>query len=77
MAYHKLMLWEFAASLEKNYHKMDVSPKTDKNGKRIYKSNYKHHVDSSSKKNQEDYLKKIDEKYEYDPSSHTGIFRQK
>jgi len=34
----KILFWAFAANLEKNYNKLDLKPKFDQFGRRIYKN---------------------------------------
>ena len=65
------MLWEFAASLEKNYNRLDVSPELDSKGNRKVKSIYRHSkMKKKGSKINRNYLKKIKQDRIYDPEAH-------
>tara|TARA_B100000925_G_scaffold45266_1_gene29527 strand:+ start:17802 stop:18092 length:291 start_codon:yes stop_codon:yes gene_type:complete len=68
-AKYKLMLWEFAAALEKNYAQLSSENHKDKNGKVTIKSvHHQHH--HTKKKSKHSYLMKINEDKVYKPQEH-------
>ena len=68
---YKLMLWDFAASLEKNYNQLDTSPELDSEGKRKVKSIYHHSkIKKKGSSSSKSYLKKIKQDSIYDPEEH-------
>ncbi len=63
------MMWEFAASLEKNYNRLDTLPETDEQGKRRIKSIYPQAKKTKNRKKRA-YLEKIKKDRIYDPKAH-------